>query len=381
MLLKGIDNIKQFDSCLKNKRLGLITSISGVDNNLNSTIEVLHEHYHLTALFAPEHGVRGDKDAGQTVDTYIDEATGITVYSLYREDSKHFTKEMLEKVDAVVYDIQDLGVRYYTFISTMIYAMEDCAAFGKEFILLDRPNPLGGIVVEGNVLNSEYKSFVGAYPVATRYGLTPGELALMVKDKEHIPCDLTIIPCDGWKRNQLFPETGQIFIMPSLGIPRFETVLLYPGTCLIEGTNLSEGRGTSCPFEIIGAPFIESARLVSYLKEKKLPGAAFTPAYFTPTSSKHRNEFCQGVHIHITDYKTYESYRTGLVILEAIRDLYPKEFSFLPPVKSNGRPFISLLSGNNAFEQSDWTSKAILEANEAELEVFKKEKKEYHLYE
>ena len=216
-------------------------------------------------------------------------------------------------------------------------------------------------------------------------GITPGMATItayvMVKDKEHIPCDLTIIPCDGWKRNQLFPETGQIFIMPSLGIPRFETVLLYPGTCLIEGTNLSEGRGTSCPFEIIGAPFIESARLVSYLKEKKLPGAAFTPAYFTPTSSKHRNEFCQGVHIHITDYKTYESYRTGLVILEAIRDLYPKEFSFLPPVKSNGRPFISLLSGNNAFEQSDWTSKAILEANEAELEVFKKEKKEYHLYE
>lgn len=381
MILKGIDNLKRYGNYLKDKRLGLITSISGVDNNLNSTIEVLHEHYHLTALFAPEHGVRGDKDAGQTVDTYIDKATGITVYSLYRKDSKHFTKEMLENVDAVVYDIQDLGVRYYTFISTMIYAMEDCATFGKEFIILDRPDPLGGMVVEGNVLNSEHKSFVGAYPIATRYGLTPGELANMVKTREHIPCDLTVIPCDGWKRDQLFPETDQTFIMPSLGIPRFETALLYPGTCLIEGTNLSEGRGTSCPFEIIGAPFIESARLVSYLREKQLPGVAFTPAYFTPTSSKHKNEFCQGVHVHITNYKTFESYKTGLVILEAIRDLFPNDFAFLPPVNSNGRPFISLLSGNNAFEQMDWTSKSILEENAAALEQFNKDKKQYHLYE
>lgn len=380
MMLKGIDRIKNYSSDLNNKRLGLITSISGVDNNLNSTIELLHEHYHLTALFAPEHGVRGDKDAGETVETYLDEATGIPVYSLYKKDSKRFTKEMLEDVDAIVYDIQDLGVRYYTFISTMIYAMEDCATFGMEFIILDRPNPLGGTVIEGNVLRPEYESFVGAYPIATRYGLTVGELALMVKDEKNIDCKLTIIPCEGWKRDELFIETEQIFVMPSLGIPRFDTALIYPGMCLVEGTNLSEGRGTSCPFELVGAPFIKAEKLVALLRQKDLPGAAFTPTYFTPTNSKYKNEFCQGIHIHITNYKTYESYRTGLVILEAIRDLYPTEFKFLPPIKEGSRPFISLLSGDSTFEQPNWTSDSILEANTERLEQFKLNKQNYHMY-
>ena len=381
MILKGIDNLKKFGKVLEGKKLGLITSISGVDNSLNSTIEVLHEQYHLAALFAPEHGVRGDKDAGETVDTYIDDATGVPVYSLYRKDSKRLTKEMFESVDAVVYDIQDLGVRYYTFISTLLYAMEDCAAYGKELIVLDRPNPLGGTVVEGTILENEYKSFVGAYPLATRYGLTPGELALMVKDREQIPCELTVIPCEGWKRDMLFPETGQTFIMPSLGIPRFETALLYTGTCLAEGTNLSEGRGTSCPFEIIGAPYIKSPELVSYLRGQDLPGVAFTPAYFTPTSSKHQGVFCQGVHIHITDYKAYESYKTGLIILEGIRNLYPNEFEMLPPKSEGGRHFISLLSGNSSLTRTNWTSKGILEENKKALNEFKTIKQKYHLYE
>lgn len=380
MILKGIDNIKQYDNIFRNKRLGLITSISGVDNNLDATIDILKERYELTALFAPEHGVRGDRQAGQTVETYVDATTGITVYSLYRVDSKHMTKEMLENVDAIVYDIQDVGVRYYTFISTMLYAMEDCAKFGKELIILDRPDPLGGTVVEGNVLDNEYRSFVGAYPIATRYGLTSGELALMVMEQEHIRCDVTIIPCAGWKRDQLFPETKQIWIMPSLGIPRFETALLYPGTCLVEGTNLSEGRGTSCPFEIIGAPYINAVRLVNYLREQKLPGAAFSCIYFTPTYSKYNGIFCEGVHIHISDYKVYESYRTGLILLEGIRELYPKDFAFLPATKPGSRPFISLLSGNNIFEQREWTSKAILYENKAGLEQFSKRKKTYHLY-
>lgn len=380
MVLKGIDNIRQYDKIFENKRLGLITSVSGLDRNFNSSIDVIKERYHLTTLYAPEHGVRGDKAAGQTVETYQDSTTGLTVYSLYREDSKHITKEMLDNVDAVVFDIQDLGVRYYTFISTMIYAMEDCAAYGKEFILLDRPNPLGGTVVEGNILQGEYKSFVGAYPIATRYSLTLGELALMVKDQEKLNCDLSIIPCSGWKRDQLFSETEQIWIMPSLGIPRFETALLYPGTCLVEGTNLSEGRGTACPFEIIGAPYIEAERLVRALRERKLPGTAFTAAYFTPTSSKYKDIFCQGIQIHISDIKEYRSYETALILLETIRDSYPKEFTFLKPVKPGHPPFISLLSGNNAFERPDWTTKSILEANSAELELFGKRKVKYHLY-
>ncbi len=379
-MLKGIDNILEYKALLDGKRLGLITSISGVDNKLNSTIEIIHEHFDLQVLFAPEHGVRGDREAGKIVEDYLDENTSIPVYSLYRKDSKRLTEEMLEKIDAVVYDIQDLGVRYYTFISSMIYALEACARYGKEFIVLDRPNPLGGSILEGNVLELGYQSFVGAYPLPTRYGLTIGELARMVKEEEGIDGSLEIIPCSGWKRSDMFYKTGQVWVMPSLGIPRFDTACLYPGTCLVEGTNLSEGRGTSCPFEIIGAPYIEASRLVRGLREKCLAGVAFTPAYFTPTSSKHTGVFCQGIHIHITDYEAYESYKTGLILLETIRDLYPDDFKFLEPVKEDGRAFISLLSGNRCFEEEGWTAQGILMRNQAALKEFGTRKIKYHIY-
>jgi uncharacterized protein YbbC (DUF1343 family) len=380
MILKGIDRIKEYDHYFRNKRLGLITSISGVDNRLISTIEILNKHYNLKALFAPEHGVRGDIDAGQIVDSYIDDMTGVTVHSLYRKDSKRFTKEMLSEVDVVVYDIQDIGVRYYTFISTLIYAMEDCAKYGKEMIVLDRPNPLGGMKIEGNVLDIHYKSFVGAYPIATRYGLTVGELATMVKQEQNILCELKVIPCKGWKREMLFHDMDQLWIMPSLGIPRFDTALLYVGNCLFEGTNVSEGRGTSCPFEIIGAPYIDACKLVKHLRGKELSGVAFTPAYFTPSSSKYKGKFCRGVHIHISDYKQYDSYKTGLIILESIREMYPKDFSILSPVKVGNKPFISLLSGNDMFEHIDWKSDKILKMKEKELLEFQKRKEKYHLY-
>lgn len=288
---------------------------------------------------------------------------------------------MLADVDVVVYDIQDIGARYYTFISTLIYAMEDCAKYGKEMIVLDRPNPLGGMKIEGNVLDIAYTSFVGAYPLATRYGLTVGELALMVKEEQYMPCDLKIVPCKGWKRNMLFHKTDQVWIMPSLGIPRFDTALLYIGTCLFEGTNVSEGRGTSCPFEIIGAPYIEADKLVKHLNEKKeLLGVVFTPAYFTPSGSKHKGVFCKGVHLHITDYERFDSYKTGLVVMESIRNMYPKEFEILPPLKEGKRPFISLLSGNNMFQNLDWSCDEILKRNKKnELLAFQKKGKKKNI--
>jgi uncharacterized protein YbbC (DUF1343 family) len=179
----------------------------------------------------------------------------------------------------------------------------------------------------------------------------------------------------------MFHRTGQIWVMPSLGIPRFDTALLYPGTCLAEGTNLSEGRGTSCPFEILGAPYIKAQKLVSKLRTKKLVGVDFTPAYFKPTSSKFNGIFCNGVHLHITDYDTFQSYKTGLTVIETIRDMYPKDFEFLKPIKENSKPFISLLSGNNAFETAEWSCNQILEKNENELEEFKRKKQKYHIYE
>lgn len=377
---KGIDNIFKYSELFLGKRIGLITSISGVNNQLESTIEIIYKNFDLKVLFGPEHGVRGDKDAGEMVDYYIDESTNLPVYSLYRKNSKHLTKEMLDMFDVLVYDIQDLGVRYYTFISTLIYAMEDCAKEGKRLIVLDRPNPLGGSVVEGNVLDSDYKSFIGAHPIATRYGLTVGELALMVNEEKKLGCNLVIVPCTGWKRKEMFPQTDQIWVMPSLGIPRFDTALLYAGTCLAEGTNLSEGRGTSCPFEVLGAPYIRAQELLEKIKEKKLEGVNFTPAYFTPTSSKHKGVFCNGVHIHITDYEKYQSYKTGLTILEIIRDTYPNEFKFLDASEGNKKPFIDLLSGNNSFQDKNWTVEKVLENNKEELEEFKLRKEKYHIY-
>lgn len=380
MVKNGIDCIGDYSKQFSGRRLGMITSVSGVDVRLQSSIQILHNQYGLSALFGPEHGVRGDKAAGEMVETYNDPHTGVPVYSLYRKDSKRLTPEMLAGVDAVVYDIQDLGVRFYTFISTLIYAMEDCAANGKELIVLDRLDPLGGDVVEGNLLEREYSSFVGAYPLPMRYGLTAGELATMVNHAQGIGCNLTVVPCRGWKRSQLFSDTGNLWMMPSLGIPRFDTALIYAGTCIFEGTNLSEGRGTSCPFEMIGAPYIDGYQLSQHMNAKALPGVLFTPAYFTPSTSKHSGVACQGVHLHVTDAHAYQSVRTGTALLYAVRSLYAQDFAFLPPVREGGRSFIQLLGGGDAYQQFE-DEQALLKSFEADSASFAVYKQKFHLYE
>ena len=235
MVLNGLDHLADAAPWLKGRRLGLITSTSGVTRMLTSGIDAIHAQFPLTALFGPEHGVRGDHDAGATVETYTDPATRLPVYSLYRKDSQHMTPEMLDLVDTVIYDIQDIGARFYTYISTLLYVMRDCAAAGKELVVLDRINPLGG-KVEGGLLQPGFESFVGAYPLTTRYGLTPGEFARLANEEQHIGCQLHVLPVLGWKREMLFPETGLYWMMPSPAIPNFETALLYPGTCLTEPT-------------------------------------------------------------------------------------------------------------------------------------------------
>lgn len=343
----GVDNISSYRNLFEGKRLGLITSIAGVDAGLHSSVDILHEAFGLTALFSPEHGVRGDREAGETVDTYTDAETGLPVYSLYRKDSKRFTPEMLDAVDAVVYDIQDVGVRFYTFISTLLYALEDCAKAGKELIILDRVNPLGGDVTEGNILDMNFSSFVGAYPLPVRHGLTVGEFAAMANGQQSIGCKLTVVPCSGWRRGQMFHDTGLFWVMPSLGLPRAESAYIYPGHCLFEGTNLSEGRGTSCPFELIGAPFVNGAKLAKAMNAKNLPGVIYTAAYFTPTSSKHNGTACQGVHAHITDPYALRPATAGVELLYTVREMYPDDFEFLAPYREGGHRFIELLGGGS----------------------------------
>lgn len=379
MVKNGIDCVDRWHKVLEGKRLGLITSISGVDRHLNSTIDILHKKYRLTALFGPEHGVRGNVGAGGDVEDYIDKDTGLPVYSLYRKNSKRLTWDMLDKVDAVVYDIQDLGVRYYTFISTMIYALEECARYEKELIILDRYNPLGDLA-EGNCLKPGFESFVGAYPLCMRYGLTVGELALMVNEEKKLGCRLTVIPCEGWNRHTMHPETGHVWVMPSPGIPRYETAMVYAGTCLFEGTNISEGRGTTAPFEIVGAPFVDAGKLVKHMTEKRLPGVLFSPAYFTPYFSKFKGEACEGIHIHVTDSRAFRSTICGLELLDAIKTIYEDRFSFLDPYEGSTRRMEDLLFGSDQLTKNASSKEELLAGFERDAKAFSERKKAYHLY-
>lgn len=375
----GADRIVDYSRLFKGKKIGLITAPTGLTADLVSTIQIFKDNFHLAALFSPEHGVRGNLAAGAEVETYRDPLTGVPVYSMYRKDSKRMTPEMLDEVDLVVYDIQDVGVRYYTFIYSMLYALEDCAQAGKPFVVLDRINPLDGVTVEGNVLKPGYESFIGNFPLCVRYGLTPGEVAGMANDRMGWNADLHVVPCKGWERSQLFPETGRMWIHPSLNIPRFETALLYGGTCLFEGTNLSEGRGTTFPFEMIGAPFIEPERLADEMNGLDLSGVKFRPVYFTPTTSKFQGELCGGVQLYVTDLRAFHAVETGVTLMYTIKRNYP-EFSYLPPIRANSRPFIDLLCGDRLYREGAMDLPELLESFREESRIFSLEKKKYHLY-
>ncbi|OAS20688.1 exo-beta-N-acetylmuramidase NamZ family protein [Paenibacillus oryzisoli] len=379
MIFNGIDCIDKYAHLFTGKRVGLITAPTGLNKDFVSTIQIFHEKFNLVALFSPEHGVRGDLAAGALVDTYVDPQTEVPVYSLYRRDSKRLTQEMLDEVDIIVYDIQDVGTRYYTFLYTMLYALEDCAQAGKEFVVLDRINPLDGVTVEGNVLQSGFESFVGNYPLSVRYGMTPGEVALMANDEKGWNGKLHVVRCEGWDRNMLFPETGRPWIMPSIGIPRFETVVLYPGTCIIEGTNLSEGRGTTAPFEIVGAPFIHAQELADEMNAKQMPGVVFRPVYFKPSFSKFQGEQCAGVQIHVLDSRAVRPIDIGVTLMYTIRNKY-EQFSFLPPLREGSRPFIDLLGGGSYYREAEVNVPALLEQFREESNEFARRKQQYHLY-
>lgn len=379
MIRNGIDCIMQYAHLFQGKRLGLITAPTGLTHDFVSSIQFLHDNFNLVALFSPEHGVRGDQEAGAFVDTYLDPFTGVPVYSLYRKDSKRLTQEMLDEVDVVVYDIQDVGVRYYTFISTMLNALEDCAKAGKPFVVLDRINPLDGVTVEGNILKPGFQSFVGNYPLSVRYGLTAGEVATMANDQMNWQGKLDVVRCEGWERSMLFPESGQFWVHPSINIPRFETALLYSGTCIFEGTNLSEGRGTTFPFEMIGAPYIHAEQLADEMNRKKLPGVLFRPVYFKPTASKHQGELCGGVQLYITNARALQAVEIGVTLLFTIKELH-ESFAFLPPVKENARPFIDLLCGDKLYREESVDVAAILTQFREESLEFAQLKSQYHLY-
>ena len=333
----GIERVDEFKEIFENKRVGLITNPTGMTGDFESSIQVLLKKTNLVALFSPEHGVRGSLQAGQKLTTYIDDETGLPVYSLYGATKKP-TKEMMDEVDIFSIDIQDNGSRYYTFIYTMAYCMMACAEYDKEFVVFDRPNPINGLKVEGNILDVEkYRSFVGYYPMVQRHGLTMGELALLFNKEYGINCKLHVIPMKNWQREMDFEETGLPWVIPTPNLPNISTAYVYNTTCIFEGTNVSEGRGTTTPFELVGAPWLKSEKLSEELNSYNLPGVYFRPQYYTPTFSKYAGELCGGVFVHVTNRETFHTVKTSWVMLHHIRTNYSEHFKISKPYVE-GRP-------------------------------------------
>lgn len=379
-MLFGADRIEECRDILRG-RLALISSPSGRTVSNLSTIDALHRTCDLRLLLAPEHGIRGDIADGVKFDHGVDAVSGLPMMSMYRQGAFGIPEAAYDLFDTLVYDVQDVGCRYYTFISTLKHAMEGCAKTGKRLVVLDRPDPLGR-ALEGNVPLPEDQSFVGCWSLPVRYGMTCGEFALMVRAEERLDLDLEVICCSGLGADMDFPAWDRPWIMTSPAMPRFETVALYPGTCLFEGTNCSEGRGTSDPFAIIGAPYVDAEAFSLRLNalSGELPGFLATPLWFTPTFSKHTGTLCGGVHIHLTDHKVLRSYELGIRMLDLLREMYPADFRINAPYEGMDRPFISWLAGSRGFEDPDWNAEQMLLQAHRDCEAFVQRRDAYLLY-
>ncbi len=322
----GIDVLrKQGFAALSGKRVGLITNQTGLAADGSSTIDLLYKSgvCKLVALFSPEHGIRGVVDAG--IASTVDDATGLPIYSLYGETLRP-TPEMLAGIDALVYDIQDVGVRFYTYSTTLAYCMEEAARAKVGFYVLDRPNPIGGLRVEGPMLDADKTSFVGYMALPVRHGMTLGELARYFNVERKIGAELHIIAMEGWRRSFYFSDTGQLWVNPSPNMRSLLEAVFYPGVCLLEATNVSVGRGTDTPFEVIGAPWVEPRRLAAALRDARVPGVEFVPITFTPTASTNRGQLCGGVNLVLTDRAAFNSVLAGLTLISTLHRLYADRF-------------------------------------------------------
>lgn len=326
----GIDNIDKHINIFNGKRVGLVTNPTGINASFQSSIDILKSKTNLVALFSPEHGVRANLQAGEHIGKYYDEIYDLLVYSLYGE-TRRPNEEMMSDIDILAIDIQDAGSRFYTFIYTMAYCMESCAKFNKEFVVFDRPNPINGVDVEGNILDLKYRSFIGYYPIVQRHGMTIAELAKMFNEEFGIGCKLHLILMENWNRSYAFEETNLPWVIPSPNLPSINTAFAYNATCILEGTNVSEGRGTTVPFELFGAPWIKPEALCEKLNSFQLPGVYFRPQYFVPTFSKHQGLMCGGVFMHVTNRITFKPVKTGWMILDVIWKMYPTEFEVRAP--------------------------------------------------
>lgn len=378
-VLSGVDRIDTVESKLAGRRVGLMTNPTGVTHDLRSTIDVVNARFRLTALFAVEHGIRGDAQAGDEVDTTVDPSTGVTVYSTY---GKHraYTPEKLDAFDVLLFDMQDVGARFYTYLYSLANAMKACAEAGKPVIVLDRVNPLGGACRQGTVIEPELGSFVGNYGLPTRYGLTIGEYARYVKDELHLDLDLTVAPLSGWKRFMYLDDTDLPWVAPSPNCHDLATAQCYIGTCIFEGTNVSEGRGTTQPFQLIGAPFLNGERLERAMNDLNLPGLRFRRTSFRPTFSKHAGELCHGVQMHVLDRNAADCFAGGLLLLDEIRRQAPEQLEFLQWIP-NAPHSIDRLLGTADYRTGRLTARELIERSREPVAAFGERVRAYELYE
>ena len=383
MVITGLDILlsERIDD-FKSAKVGVVANQTSVTRQLIHISDALvASGIKIQAMFAPEHGVRGDVAAGVGIDDCTDERFGIPIHSLYRAFDRPACID-LSDIDVMLIDLQDVGARYYTHLSIVKSVMDKCAQAGVPIWILDRPNPISGLTPEGPQVEDGFASRVGLSGIPITHSLTLGEAARFISSISNTTYDLQIISMKNWSRSMCYDATGLQWVMPSPNIPSLDSAIVYPGTCLLEGTNVSEGRGTTRPFELVGAPWIDSMRLRDELQSYDLSGVLFREAYFSPTCCKFKGERCAGVQMHVVDRNNYRSVMTGIAVVSAIARLYPLEFSFNPP-ENNENYFFDLLAGNSWLRQAILDGKSprhIAELWSDELAEYVKAAKEYYLY-
>ncbi len=384
----GLEKVlNEQNNLLRNLRIGLICNQTSVNHQFQHAADLFFENdnLNLVSLFGPQHGIRGDVQDNMVETSHaIDRLTKLPIYSLYSE-TRQPTEEMLLSIDALVFDLQDVGCRVYTFIYTMANAMRACAKFGKKIFVLDRPNPIGGLLAEGNFLEKGHESFVGQFPLPMRHGLTVGELAKLFNTEFHINCDLEVITMNNWERQDFYDETDAPWVMPSPNMPTVDTTVVFPSTVYFEGTKVSEGRGTTRPFEIVGAPYIDSNEYADELSALELPGVIFRPINFLPTFQKYSNQSCGGVFLHITERNLFEPVITGLAMVKIMYELYPKDFEWkdTPYEYEFDRNPFDVIAGTTKIREMIEEGKSIAEIKlswKNDVEDFNELRKKYFLY-
>jgi uncharacterized protein YbbC (DUF1343 family) len=372
---------------LRDARVGLVCNQATVDHSLRHAADLVFAHpkVRLTTLFGPQHGIRGDVQDNMVETAHgVDRQTGLPVYSLYSE-TREPTAAMLKDVDVIVVDLQDVGCRIYTFVYTMANCMRAARALGKRVVVCDRPNPIGGEAVAGNVLDPAFASFVGLYPVPTRHGMTSGELARLFNEAFGIGCALEVVTMEGWSRGLWMDETDAPWVMPSPNMPTVDTAAVFPGTVHLEGTQMSEGRGTTRPFELVGAPYIDAEDYGRRLNALGLPGVYFRPTVFQPTFQKHGGKSCGGVQIHVRDRQAFEPVKAGLAVVKVAYDMYTCEFKWKQDPYEyvfDKNPF-DVISGTSALREAIEGGRSLDDMErswQGGTEAFRRQREKYLLY-